>query len=83
MKKTSITIGRLISSLNRLIRTTFKNDPTDPGLTLSSSKPGRVYAAVVRFNKPFGKDGWTALKARNKNMRGALRDLLRQIRETQ
>jgi hypothetical protein len=78
-----MTIGKLISRLNTLIRTTYKNDPTDPGLTLSSPMPGKVYAAVVRFKKPFGKQKFTALKAKSKTMRGALRSLIRQIKETQ
>ena len=80
--KTNITIGKLISRLTSLIQTTYGTDPTDPGLTLSRPMPHRVYAAVVRFKKPFGKDKWTALKAKDKTMRGALRNLIRQINST-
>lgn len=75
-----MTIGRMIKKLTQLIQTTYGSDPTDPGLTLSRPKPHKVYAAVVRFKKPFGKEKWTALKASNKTMRGALRDLMRQLK---
>jgi len=77
---TSPTIGQLIDKLTKLIQTTFKTDPTDPGLTISRPKARKVYASVVRFKKPFGKEKFTALKAKNKTMRGALRDLIRQIK---
>lgn len=79
--KHSITIGKLISRLTSLIQTTYGSDPTDPGLTLSRPKSRKVYAAVIRFKKPFGKDKYTALKTTNKTMRGALRSLIRQIKE--
>jgi hypothetical protein len=41
---------------------------------------GRVYASVVRFKKPFGKDKFVAIKTNNKTMRAALRSLIRQIK---
>lgn len=80
---TSPTIGQLITKLTHLIQANYGSDPTDPGLTLSRPKAHKVYAAVVRFEKPFGKGKWTALKAKDKSMRGALRSLIRQIQEEQ
>ena len=69
-----MSIAEMIKKLTQLIQTTYGSDPTDPGLTLSRPKPHKVYAAVVRFNKPFGKEKWTALKASNRyNARGVAR----------
>jgi hypothetical protein len=75
-----MTTGQMIARLTKLIQTTYGTDPTDPGLTLSRTKAHKVYAAVVRFKKPFGREKYTALKASNKTMRGALRDILRQLK---
>jgi hypothetical protein len=83
MTSNTPTIGQMIDRLTKLIQSSFKNDPTDPGLVISRPKPRKVYASIVRFNKPFGKDKYTALKTHNKTMRGALRDLIRQIKETE
>jgi hypothetical protein len=49
---------------------------------ISRLKTGKVYAAVIRFNKPFGQSKQVQYKAYAKTTMSALADLIKQLNDT-
>jgi len=74
-----MTVAKLLTKLTKLVQTTYKTDPTDPGVVISRVKTGQIYAAIIRFNKPFGKDRRVAYKTKRNSTVSALTDLINQV----
>jgi len=47
--------NNLLSQLSQAVSFSFPDDPTRPGIVISSLKDGQVYASVVRYGAKFVK----------------------------
>ena len=75
----AMSVEGLIALITDAIQYKFMTDKSAPGLTIAKLKNGEMYASVVRFNAPFGKDKRVEYKAHGSNLIMVLRSVAQQI----
>jgi len=75
----SMSVEGLIALITDAIQYKFKGDKTAPGLTIAKLRNGEMYASVVRFSAPFGKDKMVEYKAAGTSLLSVLYDVAQQI----